>query len=115
MDIAPAYADSGLTSLLRRVSFDYKTGRLTLFDQLKVSRPMKVVERFVSFVQPRIENWIVVLEQGPTSCTLSTNTAQVPEIGRTEHINHRGKSVYVYTIDFPLALQEDAVFELVVS
>jgi hypothetical protein len=115
MDIAPAYAGSGLTSLLRRVSFDYKTGRLTLRDEIKVSRPMKVVERFVSFMRPRIENGAVTLEQGPTSCTLLTKTAQSPQIGRTEHINHGGKSVDVYTIDFPLTLKDDAVFDLVVS
>ena len=115
MDIAPAYPRNGLTSLLRHISFDHKIGRLTLRDEIRVSRPMIVVERFVSFVQPRIENGVVTLEQGPTSCTLLTETSQKPQIGKTEHINHRGKSTDVYTIDFSLTLEDNAVFNLVVS
>ncbi|KFZ11794.1 hypothetical protein V501_04575 [Pseudogymnoascus sp. VKM F-4519 (FW-2642)] len=115
MDIAPTYAVSGLTSLVRRLSFDNKTGRLSLLDEIKVSRPMDVVERFVSFVRPRIENGAVIIEEGATSCTLSTKISQDPQIGTTEHINHQGKSEVVYTIDFILSLKENAVFELVVS
>ena len=115
MDIAAAYGGSGLTSLLRRLSFDYKAGRLTLRDEIKVSRPMEVVERFVSFVRPRIENGAVTLEQDRTSCTLLTRTGQGPKIDRTEHINHRGMSVDVYTIDYLLTLKDDAVFDLVIS
>lgn len=115
MDIAPAYAVGGLTSLMRHISFDHATGSLTLIDEIKVFRPMKVVERFVSFVRPRIENGHVVIEQGATGCALLSNTTRAPEIGITEHINHQGKSVDVYTIDFQLSLKEDAVFQLTVS
>jgi hypothetical protein len=115
MDIAPTYAVNGLTSLVRRLSFDNHTGRLSLLDEIKVSRPMEVVERFVSFVRPRVENGAVIIEEGSTSCTLSAKTSQDPQIGITEHINHQGKSVAVYTIDFILSLTENAIFELVVS
>ncbi|OBT42715.1 hypothetical protein VE00_07257 [Pseudogymnoascus sp. WSF 3629] len=115
MDIAPTYAVNGLTSLVRRLSFDNQTGRLSLLDDIKVSRPMEVVERFVSFVRPRVENGAVIIEEGSTSCTLSAKTSQDPQIGITEHINHQGKSVAVYTIDFILSLKENAIFELIVS
>ena len=114
MDIAPAYPSCGLTALLRHISLDNKTGRLTLRDEIKVSRPMKVIERFVSFVRPRIENGTVKLEQGLANCTLLNETGQVPQISRTEHINHKGKSVDVYCIDFPLILEDNTVFRLVI-
>ncbi|OBT88930.1 hypothetical protein VE02_02860 [Pseudogymnoascus sp. 03VT05] len=115
MDIAATYAVNGLTSLVRRLSFDNKTGHMSLLDEIKVSRPMEVVERFVSFVRPRIEYGAVIIEEGSTSCTLLTKTSQDPQIGITEHMNHQGKSVAVYTIDFILSLEGNAVFELVVS
>lgn len=115
MDISPAYAVSGLTSLRRHITLVPDTGCLVLSDEIEVSRPMEVVERFVSFVRPRIENGHVVIEQGAISCGFLSNTNQVPVIGITEHINHRGKSVDVYTIDFRLSLKEDAVFKLTVT
>ncbi|KFY53001.1 hypothetical protein V496_07993 [Pseudogymnoascus sp. VKM F-4515 (FW-2607)] len=115
MDIAPAYAVDGLTSLMRYLSFDNKTGSLSLLDEIKVSRPMEVVERFISFVRPCIEDGAVIIEEGATSCTLLTKTAQVPQIGITEHVNHQGKALDVYTIDYTIFLKECAVFEVVVS
>ncbi|KFY04215.1 hypothetical protein V491_09427 [Pseudogymnoascus sp. VKM F-3775] len=115
MDIAPAYALGGLTSLTRHISFDDKAGSLTLIDRIKVSRQMEVVERFVSFIPPCIENGWVVINQGGTACTLLSGSTQVPLIGVTEHINHQGKNVDVFTIDYHLSVEEDAVFQLIVT
>ncbi|KFY50454.1 hypothetical protein V495_00254 [Pseudogymnoascus sp. VKM F-4514 (FW-929)] len=115
MDISPAYDVSGLTSLRRHIRLFPHSGALVLSDHIKISRPMEVVERFVSFVRPRIKNGGVVLEQGSISCGLLSNTTEVPQIGITEHINHQGKSVDVYTIDFRLSLKDDADFQLSVS
>ncbi|KFY06510.1 hypothetical protein V492_08012 [Pseudogymnoascus sp. VKM F-4246] len=115
MDIAPAYSVGGLTSLVRHLSFDNKRGHLSLLDEIKVSRPMEIAERFVSFVRPRIENGAVIIEEGATTCTLVTTTSLPPQIGVSEHINHQGRSVLVYTIDYTIFVEESAEFELVIT
>jgi hypothetical protein len=115
MDIAPVYPEGSLTSLRRLIAFDYKTGHLTLRDEIKVSRATQIVERFVSLMQPTFKNGVVTVEQGPARCTLLAKTTQAPLLGKTEHMNHYGKSVDVYTIDFPLTVKDSAVFDLVVS
>ncbi|KFY44788.1 hypothetical protein V494_01313 [Pseudogymnoascus sp. VKM F-4513 (FW-928)] len=115
MDIAPAYSVGGLTSLVRHLSFDNKRGCLSLLDKIKVSRPMEIAERFVSFLRPRIENGAVIIEEGATTCTLLTTTSLTPQIGVAEHINHQGRSVQVYTIDYTIFVEESAEFELVVT
>jgi hypothetical protein len=111
MDIAPAYKASGLTTLLRCLSFDSKTGRLTLRDEIKTSRPLKIIERFVSFVRPKIAKRTVTLD----SCTMLTESDQDPKISKTEHVNHDGLAVDVYTIDFTLDLKDSGVFQLVIT
>ena len=110
MDIAGAYPSCGLSSLVRRVVFDHGTGTATLTDDITVDRPISIIERFISFVRPRTEDGVIVLEQGSVKCTLSTDSIPTPEIGRISHINHTGQEVDVYTVDFILSVKDKICF-----
>jgi len=56
-DIAQAYDDDTLNSLVRQVKFDTETSYIDIIDSYKISAvPDSVVERFVSFDEPIIKN-----------------------------------------------------------
>ncbi len=72
MDIAPAYGLADLNSLRRRVEFDKPTGRVTLTDTYDfTAAPGELVERFVSYSVPALEDGKVILT-GPKSTAVLT-------------------------------------------
>ena len=99
-DIAGTYDDSSLKKLVREIRFDKISGRITLTDRYEFSRtPESVVERFVSFDEPRLENGKILFGKEEIS-TLEYDAEMLSATISTETYNdHSGTSTKVYLVD----------------
>jgi hypothetical protein len=102
MDIAKAYNNDNLRSLLRGFTFD-KTGRgkLHLTDRYTFDRaPSGIVERFVSFQRPQLLEPGRVRIEGLQAVDLRYDAAKLAcSIERIDFVNSRAKRLDLYLLD----------------
>jgi hypothetical protein len=104
LDIAPAYAVGGLSSLKRSFKFDTGRGTVNIEDRFEFSAsPLQVTERFVSIYPPLIKDALVHIDTGDAQSVLRCSAPVEPVITEQEHRNHKGERVRVFLIDFPFA------------
>lgn len=106
MDIAPAYGDSTLSSLIRTLSFDGEAHRFSLCDSYAfTATPVSVTERFVTRQKPELSTDHVMLysEKGE-GCRLSFDADRLlPSLSTGIHYRHAdGTPETIYLIDFSL-------------
>ncbi len=111
MNIAPAYGDDTLSSLIRTLTFDSTAHTLTLCDSYTFTEaPVSLAERFVTRQKPALADSFVTLysENGET-CHLSFDTDRLSASISTDiHYRHSdGAPETVYLLDFTLK-QADA-------
>lgn len=90
MDIAPAYGDKSLTSLIRSLSFDGKAHQLTLSDSFTFTQaPVSLEERFITRQKPELREGSATLYSGSGEvCILSYDAALLGASVSTD-IHHR--------------------------
>ena len=104
MEIAPAYGDPNLGSLVRRFDF-IKAGdpELILNDSYQFLHPAPVTERLISFYQPLLMADGRIRLEGPHSCLEILTDAEIcPEIHCEPFVSHEGIPYSVYQIDYKL-------------
>lgn len=102
MEIAPAYGDPNLVSLVRRFNF-IKTGNpeLTLNDSYQFLHPVSVTERLISFYQPVLLDDGRIRLEGPHSrIEILHDAGGITEIHCEPFVSHEGIPYSVYMIDF---------------
>ncbi|MDL2229249.1 heparinase II/III-family protein [Treponema sp. OttesenSCG-928-L16] len=103
MDIAPAYDIPALERLDRHLRFDPGSGGFILEDSFVFSGSLlPVTERFLSIYEPSIGAGGITITAPGGGCSLRCAEGTIPEIGITEHRDHEGNTIAVYTIDFRL-------------
>ena len=99
-DIAEAYGDPTLKSLVRDMSFNAENGKLILTDSYEFTEaPSSVVERFVSFDEPKLETGKILFGKDEIS-TLTYDVNLLSASQSTEvYKNHSGILTTVYIVD----------------
>lgn len=107
-DLAAAYADPTLLSLIRDLRFDRKTGEVTLTDAYRFDIiPNAVIERFVTRTEPRCEKDAVLIDTGREHLRILYDTERLtPQIGVENEIGGAGRHWVAYTVDFVLKKAE---------
>lgn len=102
MDIAPAYGDEDIHSIIREFSFDAANGRVTICDSFKLAeKPDSVIERFISRIQPILkDDGTVVIGNEKASMTLKiTEGTSSVSVYHTVEKDHGGKEFKVWYVD----------------
>ena len=111
MDIAPAYGDESLSSLIRTLTFDSTAHTLTLCDSYTFTEaPVSLAERFVTRQKPALaEDFVTLYSENGESCHLSFDADRLSASISTDiHYRHSdGAPETVYLLDFTLK-QADA-------
>ena len=107
MEIAPVYGIANLRSLLRRFTFEKSHGvGLALRDEFVFAQPPEsIVERLVSFFEPRLcgDGTLEIKgEHGRAVIAYDSRLLQ-PVIGQEQFVTHHLETKAVYLIDFTLA------------
>ncbi|TDF91241.1 heparinase II/III domain-containing protein [Paenibacillus piri] len=109
LDIAKAYGNDSLQSLIRSFTFD-KNGRLTVQDRFKFAQPTAVTERFVSYIEPVVLPDGRIRIQGKNGIELLYDANKLASaIQCVDFVNHQSENVQLYLID--LTLKSPAVEE----
>lgn len=101
-DIAGAYADENLRSLLRDIAFDHRTGRVTVSDRYTFEKtPTGVTERFLLTVAPVVGEDTVTIRSGGETMTLHYDGAALSvSLSTVTDKNHVVKDRTTYVLDF---------------
>lgn len=99
-DIAGAYGDATLKRLVRDINFCADCGIVTISDSYEFSKtPVSVVERFVSFDEPKLETGKILFGKDEIS-TLEYDAEMLSATISTETYNdHSGIPTKVYLVD----------------
>lgn len=110
MDIACAYGDDTLLSLIRHLTFAGQSHSLCLCDCYHFSKaPVSLTERFVTCQKPELGDHCVILySEAGESCRLSFDADRLePSLSTDIHYRHSdGTPQTVYLIDFALKQPE---------
>lgn len=120
MDIAPAYGEEALSSLIRTLTFDSNAHKLTLRDSYSFTQvPASLVERFVTRQKPELlDNHVTLYSENGEDCLLSYDSTKLtPSLSTDIHYRHEdGAPETVYLLDFSLKQVESApVLEFVLT
>ncbi len=116
-DLAGVYGDPTLKSLVRDMSFNAESGELILTDSYEFTEaPSSVVERFVSFDEPKISEGKILFGNDEIS-TLTYDADSLSAALSTEiYKNHAGISTTVYVVDLAVKeLSKDFVINIKIS
>lgn len=106
MDIAPAYGEKSLCSLIRELIFEDKKHYLTIRDTYSFTAPCTMLEeRFISRQKPELlKNSVRLFSESGESCTLTyPNSLLSVSLSTDIHHNHEnGKKETIYLIRFLL-------------
>lgn len=107
-DIASAYGDPTLRSLVREISFDRTSGQVRLCDSYCFSEaPSELTERFVTRIEPRCEKDAVLIDTGKERLRIFYDTERLtPRIGTENESMGAGRQSVTYTVDFLLKTAE---------
>lgn len=108
-DIAAAYGDPTLLSLVRDLHFDHKSGALKLTDTYRFSEiPASVTERFITTVEPKIgSDGTVTIRSGEETLKVTYDPATVtPRIGSETETWSTGRKRVSYLLDFDVKCRE---------
>lgn len=102
-DIAGAYGDATLKRLVRDINFCADCGIVTISDSYEFSKtPVSVVERFVSFDEPKLETGKILFGKDEIS-TLTYDVNLLSASQSTEvYKNHSGIPITVHIVDLEL-------------
>ncbi len=106
MNLSNAYAQEHLKSLKREFTFDDYS--ITLKDTFEFTREAEVSERFISLIEPRVEENSLIIDD----VTLTTKQNVVPTVTTKEvnaHVGNRPHNVYIIEYNLPKGESE---FEL---
>ncbi|TCL70802.1 heparinase II/III-like protein [Hydrogenispora ethanolica] len=107
MELAPAYGNASLRSLLRQFTFEkHPELRLILRDEFVLEQPpAAIVERLVSLLEPRLRGAGIIELEGLRSRALIRYDPQTmqPAVRWEQFIAHSSETRTVYLIDFALA------------
>lgn len=102
-DIAAAYGDATLASLVRDLHFDRVNGVLRLTDTYRFTEtPASVTERFITTVEPKIEReGKVTIRSGDETLTVTYDpTHLTPKVGSETEVWSTGRRRLTYLLDF---------------
>ncbi len=104
-DIAAAYGDATLLSLVRDLHFDRKSGALRLTDTYRFSEmPSSVTERFIATTEPKLTGeGIVTVISGGEALTIAYDAARLtPNVHTETEVWSTGWQRVTYLLDFEL-------------
>lgn len=104
-DIAAAYGDATLLSLVRDLHFDRKSGALRLTDTYRFSEtPSSVTERFIATTEPKLtDEGTVTVTSGGETLTIAYDAARLtPKVHTETEVWSTGRQRVTYLLDFEL-------------
>ncbi len=104
-DIAAAYGDKTLLSLVRDFRFNQTSGALKLTDTYRFSEvPDSVIERFIAKVEPKLEReGIVTVTSEDETLTITYDAARLtPKMHAETEVRSTGMKRISYLLDFEL-------------
>lgn len=119
MDLAPAYGDENLRSLVRKIVFDSETGKITLKDTFAFdTAPTSITERFITRSKAEVCGDMVRLTGEKAVLVIHFNAEKLkPELGQKE-VQAHGENCWetLYTVDFAAVDPQAACsFEFVIE
>lgn len=119
MDLAPAYGNDNLRSLVRRIDFDTETGKTTIKDSFAfASKPTSIVERFVTRAKAEICGDTIRLTGEKGTLTIRFDPSKLkPGFGEGKAQSHLvDRPETMLTVDFEAVdPANDCVFEFVIE
>lgn len=103
MDLAPAYGNDNLRSLVRRIDFDTETGKTTIKDSFAfASKPTSIVERFVTRAKAEICGDTIRLTGEKATLTIRFDPSKLkPGFGEGKAQSHLvDRPETMFTVDF---------------
>jgi len=100
IEFAAAYGIPELKRLERHYKFDLNNGSLAIKDTFTLSKPVPVVERFISVFKPEIKDDGVLIKAGDLTVELKCSKKVAPEIKEVVYRNFSCQDITVYTINF---------------
>lgn len=119
MNLAPAYGDENLRSLVRKIVFDSETGKTTLKDTFAFdTAPTSITERFITRSKVEVCGDTVRLTGEKAVLVIHFNAEKLkPELGQKE-VQAHGENCWetLYTVDFAAVDPQAACsFEFVIE
>lgn len=119
MDLASAYGDENLRSLVRKIVFDSETGKTTLKDTFAFdTAPTSITERFITRSKAEVCGDTVRLTGEKAVLVIHFDAEKLkPELGQKE-VQAHGENCWetLYTVDFAAVdPQADCAFEFVIE
>ena len=108
-DIAAAYGDATLLSLVRDLHFDRQSGALRLTDTYRFSEvPTSVTERLIATTEPKLTGeGIVTVTSGGETLTIAYDAARLtPKVHTETEVRSTGSRRVSYLLDFELKIGE---------
>ncbi len=95
-----AYELEDEETMIRTLWFDLKSGKLTVEDEFQLKEDRTITENLISLYKPAVQGQSFVLQGETRKCQIlcegSSNLKIIPKI----HINHEGKAVQVYLMQW---------------
>ncbi|TAH75166.1 MAG: hypothetical protein EWM47_00380 [Anaerolineaceae bacterium] len=109
MDISDAYDNNDLVKLIRDITIH--EDKVILIDTFELTKGIKSIsERFVTLHKPTIMEGSVLIKAGKTECHIRYDSTNIkPLIQMHYHMDHEGKRVTVYSINFEREIYSDTV------
>ena len=99
-DIAAAYDDETLKSLKRSIIFDKESGEIVLTDEYEFStKPTSVIERFVSFFEPKLESGRITIGNESPSIILYDASKLTATVYSVDYSGPLGVPKKAFTVD----------------